>query len=75
MNKVIRVSFTKDEEQLFNDILKECKYIGQAKWMKIAAREKLQRDREKNNNTSKAISNNNNKLPIIKDLSEIFKGS
>ena len=47
--KVIRVSFKDNEceEQLYNDILDESKLVGQSAWMKIAAKEKLDRDKGK----------------------------
>lgn len=48
MRKDIRVSFVDNEEEdkLHDDIIDESKRVGacQAKWMKIAAREKLERD-------------------------------
>lgn len=82
----IRVSFSKDEESLLSDILDECKYIGKAKWMKIAAREKLQRDKSQSNFSPMPVVQNhiptnvidtppkqNNKLPIIGELTELFK--
>jgi hypothetical protein len=82
----IRVSFSKDEEQLLKYILNECKYIGKAKWMKIAAREKLQRDKSLPNiistptvqsnipdNVINATPKQNNKLPIIGELTELFQ--
>lgn len=38
------ISFTKKEEQLKRDIVDVSEHIGFTKWMKIAAREKLERD-------------------------------
>lgn len=46
MRKDIRVSFKDNEEEdrLYDDIITECKLVGKSAWMKIAAREKLERD-------------------------------
>jgi hypothetical protein len=84
-DNIIRVSFKNDsnEQQLKDDILSECKIIGKSAWMKLAAKEKLQRDKSQVNNVpSQSISTVtampkqivNNKLPIINELSELFKG-
>jgi hypothetical protein len=45
-NKSIVTSFAKDEDdkKLYSDIIKASKYIGKSKWMKLAAREKIERD-------------------------------
>jgi hypothetical protein len=48
-SKVIHVSFRDIpfDEQLYNDIIEESKVIGQSAWMKLAAYEKIERDRNK----------------------------
>jgi len=76
-DNIIRVSFKNNpsEQQLKQDILNESRLIGKSAWMKLAAKEKIQRDREKNNgNNTIKKQVNNNRLPIINDLCEIFKG-
>lgn len=47
MKDGIKVSFVNndDEKKLYDDIIKASKDIGKSKWIKIAAREKLERDR------------------------------
>lgn len=49
MANVIRISFKKNsfEKQLYEDIKEECKLFGDSAWMKAAAYEKIQRDRNK----------------------------
>jgi hypothetical protein len=68
---VIRVSFknTEFEQNLKKDILDECIIIGKSVWMKLAAYEKIQRDRNK-------IANNTNtkqNTPVINSLDQLFK--
>jgi hypothetical protein len=46
---VIRVSFKDEEEQLYKDIMNCCNIVGQSAWMKVAAHEKLERDKNQNN--------------------------
>jgi len=41
------ISFAKKEEQLKRDIVDVSEHIGFTKWMKLAAREKLERDGKK----------------------------
>jgi hypothetical protein len=49
--KTIVVTFKRTEEQLYSDIIKSCEFIKYSDWMKIAAREKLERDNLKNQST------------------------
>ena len=75
MRKDIRVSFVDNEEEdkLYDDILEECKYIGKAKWMKIAAREKLERNHD---NKPQKINNDittNSQGGIIDSMDQFFK--
>lgn len=67
-DNVFRVSFkkTEQEQQLKVDILKECSVVGKSAWMKLAAKEKLERDK-----TNKPVQKNSN--PVINDLSQLFK--
>lgn len=54
---IIRVSFKDEEEQLYKDVMDCCEIIGQSAWMKVAAKEKL--EREKNNKTVESNSSFN----------------
>lgn len=65
----IRVTFqdTEFEKQLYEDIIEESKIVGQGRWMKVAAHEKLQRDKTNQNTAVKA-----NKPPV-QTLGELFK--
>jgi hypothetical protein len=54
--KTIVVTFKKTEGQLYADIIKSCEFMKYADWMKIAAREKLERD---NRNTQRITSTTN----------------
>jgi hypothetical protein len=70
---VLRVSF-KDNEfemKLLNDIKQESIIVGDSAWMKLAAYEKLQRDKSKIINTT-PIQKSGINIPIINDLSELF---
>lgn len=86
MDDIIRVSFKKSEKKLYDDIMLECSIIGQSAWMKLAAKEKLERDKQPINKTViptvqiTSVPNVNdtpqkqvNKMPIIDELSELFK--
>lgn len=81
------ISFTKSEIQLKHDIVDASEHIGFTKWMKLAAREKLERD-DKNNgcidynaHKKEPIINTPKNLPpqmksensIIGSLDELFK--
>lgn len=67
-NKPIRVTFKDNdlENELYDDIMKECTIIGQSTWMKQAAIEKLERDKSKVQSTQ---SNNS----VINSLDDLFK--
>ena len=73
MANVIRVSFKDNdfEMQLLNDIRKESKLMGDSAWMKIAAYEKIQRDKDKNSNNIPMQKSNN--TPIYNSLEDLLK--
>jgi len=71
---VIRVSFTEEQETLYNSIINECAIIGKSAWMKMAATEKLGRDKNSKsevNNVAMPRRENNN--PVIQSLDQLFK--
>lgn len=77
MRKDIKVSFVDNEEEdkLHDDIINESKRVGacQAKWMKIAAREKLERD---HSNGVHKTNVDNNYIPqggVVNSMDEFFK--
>jgi len=72
MRDDIRVSFknTPEEDQLYDDIIEASKYIGKAIWMKLAAREKLERDRD---TTKQKINNHNHSGGLIDSLDNLFQ--
>jgi len=70
----IRVSFKQDETGLYNDIMKECSIYGKANWMKVAAIEKIQRDKVKTNNIQQnKFASSTTHLPIYNELTDLFK--
>jgi hypothetical protein len=79
MRRDINVSFKDDseEDQLYDRIIKECKttFLGQSGWMKLAAREKLERDHgsSKSDNKPQKINMNNNQSGIINSLDDLFQ--
>jgi hypothetical protein len=69
---IIRVSFKHDEMQLYNDIMQYCNLIGLSGWMKQAALEKLERDKDKKANYTNVNKSNNN-TPVINSMDQLFK--
>lgn len=74
MANVIRVSFKDNdfEIKLLNDIREECVLMGDSAWMKIAAYEKIQRDRNKSTNNM-PIQKSNTNVPIINSFEDLLK--
>lgn len=76
MRRDIKVSFKGNPEEikLYNDIIARCEFIGKSTWIKIAAREKLERDGNKleNNKPQKINMANNNSSGIINSLDDLF---
>jgi len=74
LRKDIRVSFkdNPDEDRLYDDIIAECKLIGKSAWMKIAAREKLERNYSGSSNKTQKIVTNNTQGGIIDSLDDLF---
>lgn len=72
-NKPIRVTFCdkESEDTLYKNIMEECELIGPCRWMKRAAKEKIERDRrERENNTNQSTQASNS---IISSLDDLFK--
>ena len=76
MRKDIRVSFkdNPEEDKLYDDIIAECNLIGKSAWMKIAAREKLERNRgsSKSDSIKSQRITTNNQAGIINSLDDLF---
>lgn len=78
MRKDIKVSFRDEPEQdqLYDDIIAESKrtFLGQSGYMKLAAREKLERDRSNGSNSKvqKTNVNSNQSGFGIMDCSDLF---
>lgn len=71
----IRVSFRNNDfdNKLYDEIMEECKVVGQSAWMKQAAYEKLQRDKGSNSNSNSNKANYNQSNQVIKSLDQLFK--
>jgi len=69
MRKDIRVSFkdNPDEDKLYDEIIEASKIIGKSAWLKLAAKEKL--DRERKNNKLNPVQN----TTIVNELSDLFQ--
>lgn len=65
---VIRVSFKEHEIGLYNEIIDECKIIGKSAWMKLAAKEKLNRD-----TNVPTIQKSSNNLSVINSPDQLFQ--
>lgn len=76
MRKDIKVSFMDDpeEDQLYDDIIKQSKitFLGQARWMKLAAREKLERDFSSKSDSKVPKMSADNQGGIINSLDDLF---
>jgi hypothetical protein len=77
MRKDIKISFKDDpeEDKLYDDIIHDCKFIGKSSWMKLAAREKLERDRigSKSEHTQKISQINQQSGGFINSLDDLFQ--
>ena len=71
--KTIRVTFkdTDLENNLHDEILKSCEIIGQSAWMKQAAIEKLEREKQGIEKVTVQSTKANNS--IISSLDDLFK--
>jgi hypothetical protein len=74
MRKDIKVSFKNnpEEDKLYDDIITNCKFIGQSAWMKLAASEKLERDNGSNGNVHKTNVNNQNGFGLLNSCEDLF---
>jgi hypothetical protein len=70
--KTITVTFKKTEEKLYDDIMNECEIIKQADWMKIAAKEKLERDHGKKQTIQPQIVSSNFNSTTITSADDLF---
>ena len=73
MRNDIKVSFKDNEEEnlLYDNIINQSKFIGKSSWMKLAAREKIEKELKPQKKND--FINTNQQSGIINSLDDLFK--